>query len=54
MLNLVEQLELKLGGGQGGAGESGVRTEAPAQVAQAYQQAVAEYYRKLSRAGATP
>ncbi len=50
MLSLVEQLELRLAEGAFGADESGVRTEAPAQVAQGYQDAVAEYFRRLSRA----
>jgi hypothetical protein len=54
MLNLMEKLELQLAGAQGSAGETGVRTEAPAQVADAYQQAVADYYRRLSRAGSNP
>ena len=50
MLGLVEQLELQLAENALGAEESGVRTEAPAQVAQSYQDAVAEYFRRLSRA----
>ena len=50
MLSLVEQLELQLAQSALGADESGVRTEAPAQVAQGYQNAVAEYFRRLSRA----
>ncbi len=50
MLNLVEQLELQLAQSASGAEESGVRTEAPAQVAQGYQDAVADYFRRLSRA----
>ncbi|MEE8543715.1 MAG: hypothetical protein V3S94_07640, partial [Gammaproteobacteria bacterium] len=49
MLNLVEQLELQLARSASGADESGVRTEAPAQVAQGYQDAVADYFRRLSR-----
>jgi ribosomal protein L29 len=49
MLGLVEQLELQLAGSELGSDESGVRTEAPAQVAQGYQDAVAEYFRRLSR-----
>ncbi len=50
MLSLVEQLELQLAQNAFGADESGVRTEAPAQVAQGYRDAVAEYFRRLSRA----
>ncbi|MGI9258657.1 MAG: hypothetical protein ACR2QQ_07470, partial [Gammaproteobacteria bacterium] len=49
MLSLVEKLELQLAQGDAGAEESGVRTEAPAQVAQGYEEAVAEYFRRLSR-----
>ncbi len=49
MLNLVEQLELQLARSASGADESGVRTEAPPQVAQGYQDAVADYFRRLSR-----
>jgi hypothetical protein len=49
MLSLVEKLELQLAQGEAGAEESGVRTEAPAQVAQGYEEAVAEYFRRLSR-----
>lgn len=50
MLGLVEQLELQLAQNALGVAESGVRTEAPAQVAQGYQDAVAEYFRRISRA----
>ena len=50
MLGLVEQLELQLAQNALGVADSGVRTEAPAQVAQGYQDAVAEYFRRLSRA----
>ena len=39
----------QLAQGEAGAEESGVRTEAPAQVAQGYEEAVAEYFRRLSR-----
>ena len=48
MLNLVEQLELQLAQSASGTEESGVRTEGPAQVAQGYQDAVADYFRHLS------
>jgi hypothetical protein len=53
MLSLIEQLELQLAGEGAGLAETGVRTEAPVQVAEVYEEAVAEYYRRLSRA-ATP
>ena len=53
MLSLIEQLELQLAADGSGLAETGVRTEAPVQVAEAYEEAVAEYYRRLSRA-ATP
>ena len=49
MLNLMEQLELQLTSGESGEGETAVRTEAPAGVAAEYEEAVAEYFRRLSR-----
>lgn len=49
MLNLMEQLELQLVSGEPGEGETAVRTEAPAGVAAEYEEAVAEYFRRLSR-----
>ena len=50
MLNLMEQLELQLTYGSDSAeGELAVRTEAPAGVAAEYEEAVAEYFRRLSR-----
>jgi len=51
MLGLVEKLELQLAQNQLGADEAAVRTEVPAQVAQDYEEAVAEYFRRLSGAG---
>ena len=52
MLNLMEQLELQLTFGEPGEGETAVRTEAPAGVATEYEEAVAEYFRRLSRSEA--
>ena len=52
MLNLMEQLELQLTFGEPGDGETAVRTEAPAGVATEYEEAVAEYFRRLSRSEA--
>ncbi len=49
MLGLVEKLELQLAQNAIGVDESGVRTGAPDQVAQGYEEAVAEYFRRLSR-----
>ena len=49
MLSLVEQLELQLASSELGDDDDGVRTETPAQVAQGYEDAVAEYFRRLSR-----
>ena len=49
MLNLMEQLELQLTYGESADGETAVRTEAPAGVAAEYEEAVAEYFRRLSR-----
>ncbi|GIT14958.1 MAG: hypothetical protein CM1200mP36_07140 [Gammaproteobacteria bacterium] len=49
MLDLVEQLELQLVADQLEAEESAVRTQTPAEVAREYEEAVAEYFRQLSR-----
>ena len=49
MLNLMEQLELELAYGESEDGEIAVRTQAPAGVAAEYEEAVAEYFRRLSR-----
>jgi hypothetical protein len=48
LVNLAEQLELRLQEGSG-AQTSTVRTEAPVQAAQGFEDIVAEYYRRLSR-----
>jgi len=48
LVNLTEQLELRLQA-ENDAQEATVRTEAPAQVAQGFEDIVAEYYRRLSR-----
>lgn len=48
LVNLAEQVELSLKSG-GDASETAVRTEAPTQVAQGFEESVAEYYRRLSR-----
>ena len=49
MLDLVEQLELQLVADEIGAEESAVRTQTPAEIAAEYEEAVAEYFRQLSR-----
>ena len=49
MLGLVEQLELQLVADEVEAEESAVRTQTPAEIAQEYEEAVAEYFRQLSR-----
>jgi hypothetical protein len=49
LVNLAEQVELRLQAGAGNNRESAVRTEAPVQVAQGFEDSVAEYYRRLSR-----
>ncbi len=52
LVNLAEQLELKLAGAADASESSAVRAEAPAQIAQGYEDAVAEYFRKLSQSQA--
>jgi hypothetical protein len=52
LVNLAEQLELKLAGANDASERSAVRAEAPAQIAQGYEDAVAEYFRKLSQSQA--
>jgi hypothetical protein len=47
-VNLAEQMELRLQEGSDGR-EATVRTEAPVQAAQGFEDVVAEYYRRLSR-----
>jgi hypothetical protein len=49
LVNLTEQLELALQERQD-AETAAVRTEAPAQAARGFEEIVAEYYRRLSRA----
>jgi hypothetical protein len=48
LVNLAEQLELKLAEGAG-VERAAVRAQAPTQVAPGFEEAVAEYYRRLSR-----
>ena len=52
LVNLAEQLELKLAGANEASESSAVRAEAPAHIAQGYEDAVAEYFRKLSQSQA--
>jgi len=49
LVNLTEQLELKLAGGTSGAERAAVRAETPAAPAPGFEEAIAEYYRRLSR-----
>ena len=49
MLDLVEQLELELAADGLEAEEAAVRTQTPAEIAREYEEAVAEYFRQLSR-----
>jgi hypothetical protein len=49
LVNLTEQLELKLASGTNGAERAAVRAEAPAPPAPGFEEAIAEYYRRLSR-----
>ncbi|HEY8519799.1 MAG TPA: hypothetical protein VIN61_06955 [Gammaproteobacteria bacterium] len=49
LLGLTEKLELQLRG-EGQGDQAAIRTEAPPQVARGYQEAVAEYFRRLSQA----
>jgi hypothetical protein len=52
LVNLTEQLELKLAANGGANGErAAVRAQAPAQIAEGFEDAVAEYFRQLSRSG---
>src|SRR6185295_6942328 len=50
LTNLTEQLELRLASGTNGAERAAVRAEAPSQPAPGFEEAIAEYYRRLSRA----
>jgi hypothetical protein len=49
LVNLAEQLELKLAAADATAERAAVRAQAPTQVAPGFEEAVAEYYRRLSR-----
>ena len=49
LVNLAEQLELKLAATDETAERAAVRAQAPTQVAPGFEEAVAEYYRRLSR-----
>jgi hypothetical protein len=49
LVNLTEQLELKLASGTTGAERAAVRAEAPAPPAPGFEEAIAEYYKRLSR-----
>ena len=49
LVNLAEQLELKLAENGDTAERAAVRAQAPTQVAPGFEEAVAEYYRRLSR-----
>ncbi len=48
-MNLAEQLELRLAANDEAAERAAVRAQAPTQVAPGFEEAVAEYYRRLSR-----
>jgi hypothetical protein len=50
LVNLAEQLELQLAANDDAAERAAVRAQAPTQVAPGFEEAVAEYYRRLSRA----
>ncbi|HUO66892.1 MAG TPA: hypothetical protein VMV37_05100, partial [Gammaproteobacteria bacterium] len=49
LLNLADALELKLTASNGSGERASVRSQAPPQIAQGYEDAVAEYFRRLSR-----
>ena len=49
LVNLADQLELKLAENAGTAERAAVRSQAPTQVAPGFEESVAEYYRRLSR-----
>jgi hypothetical protein len=49
LVNLAEQLELQLAEESAGANRAAVRAQAPTEVAPGFEEAVAEYYRRLSR-----
>ena len=49
LVNLADQLELRLAENAGDAQRAAVRSQAPTQVAPGFEESVAEYYRRLSR-----
>ncbi|HEX7237576.1 MAG TPA: DUF4175 family protein [Gammaproteobacteria bacterium] len=49
LVNLADQLELRLAENAGDAERAAVRAQAPTQVAPGFEESVAEYYRRLSR-----
>jgi hypothetical protein len=49
LVNLTEQLELKLASGTSGGERAAVRAEAPSPPAPGFEEAIAEYYKRLSR-----
>jgi hypothetical protein len=49
LVNLAEKLELQLAAADEAAERAAVRAQAPTQVAPGFEEAVAEYYRRLSR-----
>jgi len=49
LMNLTDQLELKLTANNDNGEHASVRSQAPPQIAQGYEDAVAEYFRRLSR-----
>src|SRR5690606_36943152 len=51
LVDLLERTELELRTASGDSRGATVRTEAPVQVARGFEDAVAEYYRRLSRSG---
>ncbi len=52
LMNLTEQLELRLAANGGANSErAAVRAQAPSPIAEGYEDAVAEYFRQLSRSG---
>ena len=49
LVNLADQLELKLAEDSGGTERAAVRAQAPTEVPPGFEESVAEYYRRLSR-----
>ena len=50
LVDLADQLELQVRAAGADQSEASVRTEVPTQLVRGYEDAVAEYYRRLSRA----